>query len=89
MCLAIPVEIVEIENQVATCRVGEGETTIQASLMLMSEDAGIGDWIIVHAGFALRKLDEAEAKETLRLMREIIEAADEAGVVQDAPVDPY
>jgi hydrogenase expression/formation protein HypC len=41
-----------------------------ASLMILDEEAGIGDYVVVHAGFAISKLDEAEALETLQLMRE-------------------
>lgn len=83
MCLAVPAEIINIKDGVATCRVGEGETLIKASLMLMEEDPAIGDFLIIHAGFALRTLDRAEAEQTLRLLREIVEAADAAGIRQD------
>jgi hydrogenase expression/formation protein HypC len=41
-----------------------------ASLLLLAEEVQVGDYIIVHAGFAISKLDEAEARETLALMRE-------------------
>lgn len=83
MCLAVPIEIVEIEDDMATGRVGEGDTTIQASLMLLDEAVVAGDWIIVHAGFALRKLDPVEAQETLKILRDIISLAEEAGIKQD------
>lgn len=71
MCLAVPAEIVSMENGMATCRVGGGETTVQASLLLLDEEAGIGDYLLIHAGFALRRLDPEEAAETLELMREM------------------
>jgi len=38
--------------------------------LLLIEDAQVGDYVIVHAGFAIRKIDEAEAEESLRLLRE-------------------
>ena len=79
MCLAIPVEIESIKDQVAHCRVGEGETYLDASLMLMSEEVEVGDYLIVHAGFALRKLDPKEAEETLKILRDMIELTDVAG----------
>ena len=41
-----------------------------ASLMILDEEVGVGDYVVVHAGFAISKLDEAEALETLQLMRE-------------------
>jgi len=71
MCLAVPAEIVSMENGMATCRVGGGETTVQASLLLLDEEAAIGDYLLIHAGFALRRLDPEEAEETLELMRQM------------------
>ena len=47
----------------------------KASLLLL-EDAQVGDYVIVHAGFAIHKLDEAAAQETLDLLREAIAAVD-------------
>lgn len=83
MCLAVPAEIVSIENDIATCRVGEGDSIIQTSIMLLDAEVEPGDFIIVHAGFALRKLDYEEAQETLRILREMLRLADEHGVQQD------
>ena len=74
MCLAIPSKIVTIENQVATIDVDGVRRT--ASLLLL-EDAGVGDWVIVHAGFAIQKLDEAGALETLRLLKETVSMIEE------------
>jgi hydrogenase expression/formation protein HypC len=71
MCLAIPAKIEAVENGIATCRVGEGETFIKASLLLVEPQPGLGDYIIIHAGFALRKLDPEEAEESLRILREM------------------
>lgn len=73
MCLAIPAEILEINDGVATCKVGEGNTTVQASIMLLDEEVTLGDYIIIHAGFALRKLDHKEAQETLKILRDMVE----------------
>lgn len=87
MCLAVPAEIIKIENDVATCKVGEGDTTVNASLMIMSEEVEIGDYLIIHAGFGIRKLDRAEAEETIRTLREVIQAAKDAGVDQDIDFD--
>ncbi len=67
MCLAIPSRIVEIDNAMAVIDV-EGVRR-QASLLLV-EDAQVGDYVIVHAGFALRKLDPESAQESIRLLRE-------------------
>jgi hydrogenase expression/formation protein HypC len=68
MCLAIPAKIVEIDNDMATIDV-EG-TRRQASLLLI-ENPSLGDYVMVHAGFAIHKIDEAEALESLRILREL------------------
>jgi len=83
MCLAVPAEVIEIADEVATCRVGEGETTVHASLMILDEEITLGDYLIIHAGFAIRKLDPQEARETLKILRDVINAAEEAGIKQD------
>jgi len=69
MCLAIPAEVVDIEDDMATVRVGDALR--KASLMLLPERAEKGDYLIVHAGFALHRIDPAEARESLRLLREL------------------
>ncbi|MGD8990824.1 MAG: HypC/HybG/HupF family hydrogenase formation chaperone [Desulfobacterales bacterium] len=75
MCLAIPSRITKIENNMATIDV-EGVQR-EASLLLL-EDARVGDYVIVHAGFAISKLDEAAARETLDLLREAIAAVEKS-----------
>ena len=67
MCLAIPSQIVKIENGVGTIDVDGVQRT--ASLLLV-EDAAVGDYVIVHAGFALHKIDEVDAMESLRILKE-------------------
>lgn len=69
MCLAIPAEIVEIDGEMATVKVGEAMR--KASLMLLPEAGQIGDYVIVHAGFALHKVDPKEAQESIRLLRDL------------------
>jgi len=83
MCLAVPAEIIEISDNVATCRVGEGNTTLNASLMILDDEVAPGDFLIIHAGFAIRKLDRVEAQETLKILRDVMQAAEEAGIKQD------
>lgn len=68
MCLAIPAEIVQIEDEMAVVRVGD--TLRKASLMLLPEVC-LGDYVILHAGFALHRVDPEEARESLRLLREL------------------
>ena len=70
MCLAIPSKITRIENEMATIDV-DGVRR-EASLLLLA-DARVGDYVIVHAGFAIQKIDEAAAQETLELLRSAAE----------------
>jgi len=76
MCLAIPSKITQIENEMATIDVDGVKRS--ASLMLM-EDAAVGDYVIVHAGFAIKKLDEEAAMETIRLLKEAAAFVDDLG----------
>ena len=69
MCLAIPARIIKIDDNMGTIDM-EG-TQREVSLLLL-EDARIGDYVIVHAGFAIHKIDEAEAKESLKVLRELV-----------------
>ena len=74
MCLAIPAKIVELlDNGMARARVGNSETYLTAAVSLLPEPAQVGDYMIIHAGFALHRLDPAEAEATLRLLREMTE----------------
>ena len=68
MCLAIPSKIVKIEDNIGIIDV-EGVQK-EVSLLLI-EDPRIGDYVIVHAGFAIQKIDEAEAEESLKILREM------------------
>jgi len=67
MCLAIPSKITKIENEMAVIDVDGVQR--QASLLLLA-DAQVGDYVIVHAGFAIQKIDEASAQETLKLLKD-------------------
>lgn len=69
MCLAIPSKIISIQDETAIIDV-EGVQR-KASIVLL-DDVQIGDYVIVHAGFAIQKLDEDAALETLKLMQEIV-----------------
>jgi len=73
MCLAIPSKIVEIKDQMAVIDVAG--VTRQASLLLL-EDAAVGDYVIVHAGFAIEKIDEQAARESIDLLREAVAQVD-------------
>jgi len=75
MCLAIPAEVVQIEDVMATVRIGDALR--KTSLILLPDKAELGDYVIVHAGFAIHKIDPEEAAESLRLLRELASFASE------------
>jgi len=79
MCLAVPAEVLSVENDIAVCRVDLGQTTVKASLMLLPETPKIGEFLIIHAGFALRLLDREEAEESLRVLSQAVECPLGAG----------
>jgi hydrogenase expression/formation protein HypC len=76
MCLAIPgrvVEFVDSEHQLAKVDVSGVRRTINVGLVL-PEGLDVGDWVLIHVGFALSKVDEAEAQRTLEFLRELGDA---------------
>lgn len=77
MCLAIPGKVIEIDekNEHATIDYGDG-TKRKANVSLV--DVKKGQYVLVHAGFAIEVLNEKEAKETLDLFREMLSAEDDA-----------
>lgn len=74
MCLAIPALIKSIEGNEAEAEVGG--VTRRISLMLTPE-ARVGDYALIHTGYAINILDQEEAEETLKLLREIAEIGGE------------
>jgi len=72
MCLAIPARVIQIGEQNLGL-VEMGGVVREASFMLLP-DVRLGDYVLLHAGYALQKVDEAEAEETLRLLSEMAEA---------------
>jgi hydrogenase expression/formation protein HypC len=73
MCLAIPgkiIEIVDEDNSIAKVEVGGVKRNINIG-MLGKEEARVGDYVLIHVGFAMSKVDEKEAEETLRILKEI------------------
>ncbi len=76
MCLSIPSKIVEIdEDNMAT--VDTMGIKRMVSLDLMPDEVGIGDYILIHVGFAMNKIDEVEALQSLEVYREMLEAMEE------------
>jgi hydrogenase expression/formation protein HypC len=77
MCLAIPARVLEVSGSKAKVDFGGGVTReINVSLL---ERVKIGDYVVVHAGFAIQILDREEAEKTLKLWEEILETGFEGG----------
>ncbi len=71
MCLAIPgkiVEITDVENSIAKIEIGGVRRGVNIGML---DDIKIGDYVLVHVGFAMSKIDEKQAEETLRLLQEL------------------
>ena len=87
MCLAIPGKIVEIfdQNLMRMAKVQFGGITREACLEYVP-DIQVGEYVLVHVGFAISKVDEAEAKRTYELLEEMDQLAElEAPVVNEVP----
>jgi hydrogenase expression/formation protein HypC len=80
MCLGIPGRIVKIDdaaNLLATVDVGGVRRKVNIACIVDEEhpvSSCVGDWVLIHVGFAMSRLDEAEAAETLRILTELGEA---------------
>ena len=76
MCLGVPMQILEINDDMVVAEIDGVQR--EASLMMLGEPVAVGDYVIVHAGFAISRIDPTEAEETLRIMREIFNPEDMA-----------
>jgi hydrogenase expression/formation protein HypC len=77
MCLAIPgkiIDIVDVENQLAKVEVGGVRRNVNLGLL---DDVQVGDYVLIHVGFAMSKIDEKEALATLQLLQELGSYEDE------------
>ena len=70
MCLGVPMLVKTIENDVAMCEI-DGVTR-EASLMMI-DGVEVGDYVLIHAGFAIEKIDEDEAQLTLDVLRSALD----------------
>jgi hydrogenase expression/formation protein HypC len=68
MCLAIPVKIVSIDGDTAETEIAGVRRRVSIAL---TPEAKLGDYVLLHTGYAIGVIDEAEAKETLKLLEEI------------------
>lgn len=86
MCLAIPGKVLEIEEMgpMRTARVQFGGIVRQVSLSFVPE-AGIGDYVMVHVGFAISRVDAAEAERTYKMLEEMGSLESEMPPVESEP----
>lgn len=86
MCLGIPGQIVEItdaNNKLALVNVGGVKRQVNLACIVDEEhpvESCVGDWVLVHVGFALNRIDEEEAAETLKILQEIVSANDRSSL---------
>lgn len=71
MCLAVPSKIVELKDAIATIDVHGVRRDV--SILLLPEDVSVGDYVLVHAGFAIQKIDKEAGDDAMRLINELIE----------------
>lgn len=70
MCLGVPMQVKSIAHDMATCEIDGVQR--EASLMMI-DDVQVGDYVLIHAGFAIEKIDEEEALLTLQALRDALE----------------
>ncbi len=70
MCLAIPAKILSVDGDTAVIELGGMRREVSVILL---DNVSVGDWVIVHAGFAIERLSEEDAEQTLALFREIMD----------------
>lgn len=76
MCLATPCKIVEyLDEDIARVQVGDSETFIKCACMLLPVKPAVGEYVLVHAGFAINTVEEEEARKTLALLKEMSDLA--------------
>lgn len=80
MCLSIPGKIVSISSEMA--KVSVGGSLIDVNIQLI-ENPAVDDYVLVHSGFAIQKIDEQEAKETLQMFKELDEINKDILPLQD------
>jgi hydrogenase expression/formation protein HypC len=75
MCLAVPVQVVSVDGNEAEVDIGGVKRKVSITL---TPDARVGDYVLLHTGYAISVIDEAEAQETLKLLTEMIALGDAA-----------
>lgn len=77
MCLAIPSKVISIDKETNTATIETLGVTRTASLDLMQDDVKIDDYVLLHIGYIMSKIDEKDALESLQLYQQMIENMEE------------
>ncbi|MFO7915204.1 MAG: HypC/HybG/HupF family hydrogenase formation chaperone [Candidatus Krumholzibacteriales bacterium] len=81
MCLGIPMKVAEIEGNDAVAEAGSVRKNIRLDLL---DDVAIGDYVLIHTGYAIEKIDREEALETIDLLRQVYKAGKDAGLRRES-----
>ncbi len=77
MCLSIPSKVVQISEDRTSCVVDTMGVKREANLMMMGDEVELGDYVLLHIGFVMNKIDEDEALKSIETYKEILELMDE------------
>jgi len=75
MCLGFPGKIIELDEIMATVDIAG--TKREVSIMILPDEVELGDWVMVHAGMAIAKMDPEEAQKTLQVLQEFADGLDD------------
>ena len=70
MCLAVPMQVKSIDNEMAVCEI---DGVKREACLMMIDGVQVGDYVLIHAGFAIERVDEDEAQLTLKALREALD----------------
>lgn len=76
MCLAVPMQVKEIKDDCAICEIDGVKREVS---LMMVEGTEVGDYVLIHAGFAIERLDKTDAEETIRLFRNVLAEGEAIG----------
>jgi hydrogenase expression/formation protein HypC len=71
MCLGVPMQVTAISDDLAVCEIDGVQREVS---LIMLDDVRVRDFVLIHAGFAIEKIDEAEAQPTLAALRAVLDA---------------
>lgn len=78
MCLSIPSKVIEVNEDKTVCKVDTMGVVREASLLMMGDEGvEVGDYVLLHIGFVMEKIDEKAALEAIETYKELLEAMDE------------